>query len=176
MNLLSSSPREAEDILVILTVHLLGMANCDELPQFIPTEGWRHLDHPYGPPVRITNLGGLCNYPVIRSDSTESVTAQLTINYELILFILINYDLSRGSIIYYLLSIIYYLLSIIYYLLSIIYYLLSIIYYLLSVICYLLSIIYYLLSIICYLLSVIYYLLSIIYYLLSIIYKDVTFP
>jgi len=55
--------------------------------------GQRHLGHPYSPPVTITNSGALGTYPIIRPDSTESITAQLDINYLLIVFILIDYDL-----------------------------------------------------------------------------------
>jgi len=40
-----------------------------------------HLGYQHVSPARITNLEGLCTYPVIRPDSTESITTQPTIDY-----------------------------------------------------------------------------------------------
>jgi len=67
-----------------------GMTNQDETNSlnYIPKRGRRHLGRPHGPPVRITNLGGLCTYLVVRPDSPKSTTAQPTINYQSIAFII----------------------------------------------------------------------------------------
>jgi len=60
----TTSQREVEDISVILTVHLLE-----------------------------SRTRGLMYLPGNKVYSTESITAQLAINYQLIIFILIDYDL-----------------------------------------------------------------------------------
>jgi len=39
-----------------------------------------HLGHEHDSPVRTTTSEGLCTYPIIRPDSTESIMAQPTIN------------------------------------------------------------------------------------------------
>jgi len=49
-----------------------------------------HLGHQHGSLAKITNSGGLCTYPVISSNLTESIMTQPTINYQSIAFIPID--------------------------------------------------------------------------------------